>query len=100
MMDREEVPDCNNCKAFDENPEDFVLQMLCPICPWSRELIEPREMARLSHFMILMACGCPIERHELRNIEWRWLAALRNERDRVFAEKAAERNAAGQGADG
>lgn len=93
MMDREEVPDCDNCEAIDENPEDFVFGYLCPICPWGRELIEPMEMARLSYFMSLMDCGCPIERHELRNIEWRWLGIMRRERDRIFAEKAAEKAA-------
>jgi hypothetical protein len=86
-MDREGVPDCDKCEAFEENPGDFVLQKICPICPWSRELIEPHEVERLLRMMALIGSGCPVGRHELRDDEWIWLSALRNERDKVIDQR-------------
>lgn len=64
-----------------------MVESLCPICPWGKELGNPVALDRLLRFMALLDAGCPVGRHELRNHEWVWLGALRAERSQILREK-------------
>lgn len=59
---------------------------ICPECPHSEE-VNPYLLYLLG-FLELQEAGCPIERHELTNPQWKDLLKVRIERDRIVAEKA------------
>lgn len=85
-MDRAEVPDCDSCTAFEENPREFAEREVCPACPWGRQVDNP-VLTKLLHYLDLQEAGCPLGRHELMDNEWKALLALKNERARIWALK-------------
>lgn len=85
-MDRAEVPDCDRCTAFEENPREFAEREVCPACPWWRQVDNP-VLNKLMHYLDLQDAGCPLGRHELADHEWKALLALKGERDRIWKEK-------------
>jgi len=67
-----------------------VEQEVCPVCPWSEEVQEP-VIHRLLEVLALQDAGCPIERHELTNMEWKALGVVKAERERITAEEARKK---------
>lgn len=87
MMERAKVPFCGECKAYDENPRQFVEDTLCPACPWSQRIFNPR-LDRLLFYMALTDTPCKVGRHELRNADWIALGRLKAERDKMALEQS------------
>ena len=86
MIERAKVPSCVECTAHEENPREFVENEICPACPWSQSIFNPR-LDRVLHVLALLDAGCPVGRHELCNNDWVALGAVKRERDRLAAEK-------------
>jgi len=73
--------------AYEENPEEYVKKEICPTCPHYEDMSNPL-LLKLLDYLALIDAGCPIERHELRNEEWRALGILRKEREKVTIERS------------
>lgn len=86
-MERSEVPDCESCTAWEENPAEFVESDICPVCVWQQDIQEPI-IFKLLDFLAMLDADCPVGRHELTNNEWLALGVIKTERDRLSAEKA------------
>ena len=92
---RSETPGCDSgCLAYEENPEDYVEREICPICPWGQEISNPI-LYRLLDFINMLDAGCPVGRHEMTDFEWRALARIKAERDKISIEKIKEKEAKG-----
>ena len=83
-------PDCDECTAYEENPAEYVEQEICPICPWAQEIQEPI-IYKLMDFIALLNAGCPVERHELTNDEWRAVGILKAEFEKLAVKEAKEK---------
>jgi hypothetical protein len=83
---RKEVPNCDECKAFEENPKEYVKQEICPSCPWDREIQEPIVL-KLINYLSLIDAGCPIGRHELLDTEWLLMGEIKSELLKLESEK-------------
>jgi len=64
---------------------------ICPPCPWSDDGFSPT-LGKFLDYMAMQDAGCPVDRHELLNEEWRVLGALKAERERMSAEKARKKH--------
>lgn len=89
-MKRAEIPSCDACEAYEENPHDYVEAEICPSCPWQTRTYNPR-LDRLLYYLALTDAPCPVGRHELANADWLALGTLRAERARIAAENMKKR---------
>ena len=88
---RQDVPDCDECDALDENPAEFAKNEICPGCIWMQEVQEPI-IFKLLDYLALQTGGCPIGRHELTNEEWRLLGLIKSELEKIGAESRETRD--------
>lgn len=86
-MRQAKVLDCDNCKAFDENPKSYVEKEICPACIHKKQVKE-QIIYKLVHYMSVQDAGCQLERHELTDEEWILLGTIRQEREIIAAESA------------
>ena len=83
---RSQVPGgCEKCDAWEENPEQYVQEVICPECPWSQELTDVR-LHKFLDYLSLIEAGCPVARHELTNEEWMLLGTIKMEKEKIIAE--------------
>ena len=83
-------PEPGECTAYTENPIDYVEEQVCPACPWGKEIENP-EIYKLLDYIGLQNAGCPIDRDELRNEEWRAMGQVKAELDRLAMEDAKKK---------
>lgn len=91
---RSQVQGCDSCEAYEENPESYVEEVICPECPWSFEVSDIR-LYKLLDYLSLIEAGCPVGRHELTNEEWLMLGNVKMEKERIITEnmkRERERN--------
>lgn len=86
LLERSEVPDCDQCEAFNDNPREYAIQEICPACPWGQVVRNPL-LDKLLHFLGLLDAGASVPRSDLTDEEWLMLGALKNEREKVSAER-------------
>ena len=82
---RRDVPDCDECTAWEENPEEYCRDEVCPACPWGREVREAA-IFRLLDWLALQNAGCRLDRHDLTNHEWHMLGIVRSEVGQIELE--------------
>ena len=87
---RRDTPNCEECEAWDENPEEYVETEICPVCPWGRDVDDPI-VYKLFRYVGLMNAGCPIGRDELLDPEWIALGVIRDEQDIISREIAEKK---------
>ncbi|MDI6808267.1 MAG: hypothetical protein QME66_04700 [Candidatus Eisenbacteria bacterium] len=97
LCERADIPDCDECQAFQENPAEFAEKEICPDCAWSRDPEEPI-IFKLLAYLDLLDAGCPVSRHELTDEEWRLVGIVKSERERFAVDKAKEEAAKNAGA--
>ncbi|MDF1537145.1 MAG: hypothetical protein P1S46_11760 [bacterium] len=88
-MERSEVPDCDECDAYEENPRDYAILEICPECPWGQVVQNPL-LDKMVRYLGLLDAGAPVGRWELTDEEWSILGALKLEREKVAAERMRE----------
>lgn len=62
-------------------------EKLCPDCI-RNESNENPYLDKLIHYMELQMNGCPIERHELSNFDWKMLGTIKREYEIIQLERA------------
>ncbi len=72
--------------AQEENPQEYMVEVVCPTCPWSQKEIHPL-LEKLLTVQDLVEAGAPIGRHELSDYEWRMLPIIKANQERIFKEK-------------
>ena len=86
MHKRRDVPGCDDCSVWEENPAEFVESgEACAGCPWDAEIKE-QVIYKLMDYLALQNAGCPIDRNELIDEEWVLLGIIKNEFERLAQE--------------
>ena len=92
MLNRwSKVLSCSECSAFEDNPAEFVKEMICPSCDWGRKYFNPY-LDRIRHYLGLQDAGCPVGRHELTDEDWLLLGIVKRERELIIAEEMRNKN--------
>lgn len=91
LLGRSEVPDCDACEAYNENPRDYAIQEICPECPWG-QIVQNPMLDKLLHFLRLLDAGCSVPRSDLSDEEWLMIGQLKTDREKYTTERMRERH--------
>lgn len=75
---------------MEENPAEYLEKEICPLCPWGKEISNPL-IYKLLDYITLLEAGCPVERHELTDFEWKAIAILKTEQQKIITEENKEK---------